>query len=58
VEEGRFMTPALLLVRDCIIYSANVWLIPVEYAFSIIESELERRGVQLYPAEARALLST
>jgi hypothetical protein len=52
------MTPALLFVRDCIIYSVNVWLIPVEYAFSIIESELERRGVQLYPAEARALLST
>ena len=43
------MTPALLLVRDCIIYSVNVWLVPVECAFNMIESELVRRGVQLYP---------
>jgi hypothetical protein len=45
---GRFTTPALLLVRDCIIYSVTVWLVPVEYAFNLIESELVRRGVQLY----------
>lgn len=45
------MTPALLFVRDCIIYSVNVWLVPVEYAFNLIESELVRRGVQLYPTE-------
>jgi hypothetical protein len=43
------MTPTLLLVRDCIIYSVNVWLVPVECAFNMIESELARRGVQLYP---------
>ena len=24
------MTSALLLARDCIIYSVNVWLVPVE----------------------------
>jgi hypothetical protein len=42
------MTPTLLLVRDCIIYSVNVWLIPVECAFNIIELELVRRDVQLY----------
>jgi len=40
------VTPALLLVRDCIIYSVNVWLVPVECAFNMIESELVRRGVQ------------
>jgi hypothetical protein len=45
------MTPALLLVRDCIIYSVNVWLVPVECAFNLIESELVRRGVQLYPTK-------
>jgi hypothetical protein len=41
------MTPALLLVRDCIIYSVNVWLVPVEFAFDMIESELVRRGIDL-----------
>jgi hypothetical protein len=41
------MTPALLLTRDCIISRAHVWLAPVEYAFDTIESELERRGVEL-----------
>ena len=45
------MTSALLLARDCIIYSVNVWLVPVECAFNIIELELTRRGVHLYPAE-------
>ena len=49
--EGHFMTSALLLARDCIIYSVNVWLVPVECAFNMIESELVRRGVQLYPTE-------
>jgi hypothetical protein len=38
------MTSALLLARDCIIYSVNVWLVPVECTFNIIESELTRRG--------------
>jgi hypothetical protein len=52
------MTPALLLVRDCIIYSVNVSLMPVECVFNIVESELERRGVQLYPAEERTPPST
>jgi len=51
VAKGHFMTSALLLARDCIIYSVNVWLVPVVCAFNIIESELVRRGVQLYPAE-------
>jgi hypothetical protein len=45
------MTHALLFARDCIIYSVNVWLLPVECIFNIIESELARRGVQLYPPE-------
>ncbi|SDJ92401.1 hypothetical protein SAMN05444171_0387 [Bradyrhizobium lablabi] len=45
------MTPALLFARDCIIYSVNVWLLPVECVFNLIESELARRGVQLYPPE-------
>ena len=43
------MTSALLLARDCIVYSVNVWLVPVECAFNMIESELVRRGVQLDP---------
>jgi hypothetical protein len=43
------MTSALLLARDCIIYSVNIWLVPVECAVNIIESELVRRGVQLKP---------
>ena len=43
------MTSALLLARDRIVYSVNVWLVPVECAFNMIESELVRRGVQLYP---------
>jgi hypothetical protein len=47
------MTPALLLARDCIIYSVSVWLVPVECTFNVIESELVRRGVQLYPPEQR-----
>ena len=33
------MTSALLFARDCIIYSVNVWLVPVECAFDMIESE-------------------
>ena len=37
------MTSALLLARDCIVYSVNVWLVPVECAFNMIESELARR---------------
>ncbi|MBR1156925.1 hypothetical protein [Bradyrhizobium sp. JYMT SZCCT0428] len=45
------MTSALLLARDCIIYSVNVWLVPVELAFNLIESELVRRGIQPYPTE-------
>ena len=44
------MTSALL-ARDCIISSVNVWLDPVECAFNLIESELVRRGVNLYPTE-------
>ena len=47
VAEGHFVTSALLLARDCIIYSVNVWLVPVEFAFNIIEAELVRRGAQL-----------
>jgi hypothetical protein len=46
------MTPALLLARDCIIYSVSVWLVPVECAFNLIESELVRRGVQLYSTDS------
>jgi hypothetical protein len=42
------MTPALLLVRDCIIYSVNVWLVPVECAFNLIESELVRKGASSF----------
>jgi hypothetical protein len=47
-----------LLARDCIIYSVNVWLMPVECAFNVIESELVRRGVELYPAEERPVRAT
>ena len=36
----------------------QVWLVPVECAFNIIESELVRRGVQLYPAEQRTVRAT
>lgn len=49
------MTPALLLARDCIIYWVNVWLVPVERAFDMIESELVRRGVELDGAEHPSL---
>jgi hypothetical protein len=52
------MTSALLLVRDCIIYSVNVWLVPVECAFDMIESELVRRGVDLDAVELRAARDT
>jgi hypothetical protein len=45
------MTSALLLARDCIINSVKVWLVPIECTFNVIESELVRRGVQLYPTE-------
>ena len=49
------MTPALLLARDCIIYWVNVWLTPVECAFDMIESELQRREVDLETVEQRTL---
>ncbi len=52
------MTPALLFTRDCIFYSVNVSLVPVECAFTFIESELVRRGIQLYPAEVGATSSS
>ncbi|MFK4530476.1 hypothetical protein ABIF90_008457 [Bradyrhizobium japonicum] len=45
------MTPALLLARECIIYSVNVWLAPVESMFDMIESELVRRGIALEGGE-------
>jgi hypothetical protein len=41
------VTPALLFARGCIIYWVKVWLAPVEYTFDMIESELERRGIDL-----------
>lgn len=42
------MTLALFFARDCIIYSVNVWLVPVECAFNTIESELRaQRGPAL-----------
>ena len=50
------MTSALLFTRDCII--VNIWLVPVECAFTFVESELVRRGVQLYPAEVGAVSSS
>jgi hypothetical protein len=46
------MTSALLLARDYIIYSVNVWLVPVECAFNMIEAELVRRGAQLLDANS------
>ena len=52
------MTSALLFTRDCIFYSVNVSLVPVECAFTFIESELVRRGIQLYPAEVGATSSS
>jgi hypothetical protein len=41
------MTPALLIARGFIIHWVTFWLAPVEYSFNMIESELERRGVDL-----------
>jgi hypothetical protein len=41
------MTPALLIARGLIIHWVTLWLAPVEYSFDVIESELERRGVDL-----------
>jgi len=41
------MTQALLLARDFIIYWLNVSLVPVEFAYDMIESELQRRRVDL-----------
>ena len=49
------MTPMLLLSRDCIIYWVNVWIAPVECVFDLIESELERRGIDLEHANDLAL---
>jgi hypothetical protein len=51
------VTSALLFTRDCIIYSVNIWLVPVECA-TFVESELVRRGVQLYPTEVGAVSSS
>ena len=39
------MTPGLLIARGLIVHWVTLWLAPVEYAFDMIESELERRGV-------------
>ena len=41
------MTEALILARDFIICWLNVSLAPVEFAYDIIEAELQRRGVDL-----------
>lgn len=41
------MTPGLLIARGLIVHWVTLWLAPVEYAFDMIESELERRGVDL-----------
>ena len=41
------MTQALLFARDFIIYWLNVALAPVEFAYDMIESELQRRGGDL-----------
>lgn len=38
------MRPILLLARDCITYWMNVWVAPVEWAYDLIESELESEG--------------
>jgi hypothetical protein len=45
--EGASVTPALLIARGLIIHWVTLWLAPVEHAFDMIESELERRGVDL-----------
>jgi hypothetical protein len=44
------MTPALLVTRSLIIYWVTFFLAPVEFTFDMIESELERRGVDLRKA--------
>ncbi|WP_407159456.1 hypothetical protein [Bradyrhizobium sp. STM 3557] len=46
------MTP-LLLSRNCIICSVNVWLAPVECVFDLIEAALVRRGIALDRADDR-----
>jgi hypothetical protein len=48
------MTTTLLLARDCIIFGVNLWLVPVECVFDMIEAELARRGIALDQAEHAA----
>jgi hypothetical protein len=49
------MTTALLLARGCVIYWVNVWVMPVECVFDMIESELVRRGVDLEEVKQRTM---
>jgi hypothetical protein len=46
------MTPALLIARTLIVHWVTLWLVPAEYAFDMIESELERRGVDLQETDS------
>jgi hypothetical protein len=45
--EGGNMIPSLLFAREFTIRWVNFWIAPVEHAFDMIESELQRRGVDL-----------
>jgi hypothetical protein len=40
-----WMTSALLLARQCIIYWVTISLTPIEFTYDIIEAELQRRGI-------------
>jgi hypothetical protein len=44
------MTQALLFARVFIIHCVTLWVSPAEFAFDMIEAELERRGVDLQNA--------
>jgi hypothetical protein len=46
------MTPALLIARNLIVHWVTLWLAPVEYAYDMIGSELERRGVDLQETDS------
>jgi hypothetical protein len=46
------MTPALLVARSLIVHCFTLWLATAEYAFDMIESELDRRGVDLQETDS------
>jgi hypothetical protein len=45
--EGSEVTPTLLFARRVIIQWVTFWVTPFEFTFDLIETELDRRGVDL-----------